>query len=68
MSTMKTTLTEDLRNDRARYLRNLERSRNEKYYKMDTDAVVSSYFIFFSYLGICLIYLYLFCKYLLTLV
>ncbi len=42
METMKTTLTDDLRYDRAKYLRNLERSRNEKYYKMDTEAVVSS--------------------------
>lgn len=48
METMRTTLTDDLRYDRARYLRNLERSRNEKYYKMDTEAVVSSYAIFFA--------------------
>lgn len=68
MGTMKTTLTDDLRNDRARYLRNLEKSRNEKYYKMDTEAVISSYAIFFAYVGICLFYLYLFCEYLLTLV
>ncbi|WP_300359628.1 hypothetical protein [Fusobacterium sp.] len=68
METMKTTLTEDLRSDRARYLRNLEKSRNEKYYKMDTESVVSSYAIFFAYVGICLFYLYLFGKYLLTLV
>lgn len=68
MGTMNTTLTEDLRIDRDRYLRNLERSRNEKYYKMDIEAVFSSYAIFFAYVGICLFYLYLFCIYLLTLV
>lgn len=61
-------LTEDLKYDRANYLRNLERSRNEKYYKMDMEAVVSSYAIFSCYLGICLFYLYLFSQYLLTLV
>ncbi len=61
-------LTEDLKHDRAQYLRNLERSRNQKYYKMDMEAVVSSYAIFFAYVGICLFYLYLFCKHLLTLV
>ena len=40
-------LTEDLKYDRANYLRNLEKSRNEKYYKMDMEAVISSYAIFF---------------------
>ena len=61
-------LTEDLIYDRANYLRNLEKSRNEKYYKMDMEAVISSYAIFFCYLGICLFYLYLFSEHLLTLV
>lgn len=61
-------LTQDLKYDRAKYLRNLEKSRNEKYYKMDMEAVISSYAIFFSYVGICIFYLYLFCQYLLSLV
>lgn len=61
-------LTEDLKCDRVQYLRNLEKSRNEKFYKMDTEAVVSSYAIFFAYVGIFLFYLYLFCQHLLALV
>lgn len=61
-------MTQDLKYDRAKYLRNLEKSRNEKYYKMDMEAVVSSYAIFFAYVGICIFYLYLFCQYLLSLV
>lgn len=67
MNTIKE-LTEDLKHDRAQYLKNLEKSRNEKYYKMDMEAVISSYAIFFAYVGICVFYLYLFCQYLLTLV
>ena len=62
------TLTEDLKYDRNKYLRNLEKNRNEKYYKMDTQAIVSSYAMIIVYVGICLFYIYLFCKYLLSLV
>lgn len=62
------TLTEDLKYDRNKYLRNLEKNRNEKYYKMDTQAIISSYAMVIVYVGICLFYIYLFCKYLLSLV
>lgn len=62
------TLTEDLKYDRNKYLRNLEKNRNEKYYKMDTQAIVSSYAMIIVYVGICLFYIYLFCKYLLSIV
>lgn len=62
------TLTEDLKYDRNKYLRNLEKNRNEKYYKMDTQAIISSYAMIIVYVGICLFYIYLFCKYLLSIV